>query len=83
MQREGYRHAICYSTVRALRRVARRTDILDAEAVKAFLANVSWTESGKERVVNDLVRFYAWRGIPFQKPRYRRVQTSPLHSVRG
>ena len=78
MQREGYRHATCYSSVRALRRVASRTNLLNPEAVKEFLASVSWSESGKERVVNDLVRFYGWKGIPFQKPRYRRVQTLPF-----
>jgi hypothetical protein len=76
--RESYRHATCYSSVRALRRVARRTDLFNPDAVKAFLATVSWSESSKERVVNDLVKFYGWKGIPFQKPRYRRVQTLPF-----
>jgi integrase len=78
MQRQGFRHATCYSAVRALRRLAKRTDILNPEAVKAFLANVSWTESGKERVVNDLVRFYSYKCIPFDKPRYKRVDTLPF-----
>jgi integrase len=78
MQRQGFRHATCYSAVRALRRLAKRTDILNPEEVKDFLANVPWTESGKERVVNDLVRFYSYRNIQFDKPRYKRVDTLPF-----
>jgi hypothetical protein len=73
MQRQGFRHATCYCAVRALRRVARRTNILNPEAVKAFLAIVSWSESGRERVVNDLVRFYAYENI---EPRFSRRLSS-------
>jgi len=57
MQLEGYGHAAGYSSARALKRLALRKELLNPHAVKAFLATVSWTESGKERVVNDLVRF--------------------------
>src|SRR5208282_6457660 len=38
MERQGYRHATCYSAVKALRRLSRRVDLLDTEAVKTFLA---------------------------------------------
>jgi hypothetical protein len=61
MQRQSFRHATCYSAVRALRRISKRTDILNPEEVKTFLANTAWSESGKERLVNDLTRFYAYK----------------------
>jgi len=78
MQRQGYRHATYYSAVRALRRLAKHVDILNPEAVKTFLAAASWSESGKERIVNDLARYYRYKGIPFDKPRYQRVETLPF-----
>jgi integrase len=78
MAREGYRHSTCYSAVKTLKRVGRRVNILNPEAVKTFLANVSWSEGGKERVVNDLVRFYGYKHISFDKPRYKRVLTLPF-----
>jgi integrase len=78
MERRGYRHATCYTAVKSLRRLSRRVNILDTEAVKGFLATVSWSESGKERMVNDLVRFYGYKDIPFDKPRYKRVETLPF-----
>ncbi|MGO9643630.1 MAG: tyrosine-type recombinase/integrase [Candidatus Bathyarchaeia archaeon] len=78
MERQGYRHATCYTAVKALRRLSRRVNLLDTEAVKTFLATVPWTESSKERMTNDLVRFYGYKTIPFDKPRYKRVETLPF-----
>jgi integrase len=78
MQRRGFRHATCYTAVRALKRLSKHADILNLEEVKTYLANVQWSESGKERLVNDLTRFYAYKNIPFDKPRYKRVDSLPF-----
>ena len=82
MERQGYRHATCYTAVKALRRLSRRVDLLDTEAVKTFLATVPWAESSKERMTNDLVRFYGYKNIQFDKSRYKRVETPPIHPLR-
>ena len=77
MQAEGYRKATCYYAGRTLKRIDRRCKILEPELIKQFLARVDWTESGKERAVNDLARFYKWKQITWSAPQYQRVETLP------
>jgi integrase len=77
MRTEGYRESTCYYAVRLLKRLDRKVNILEPEAVKRLLANCGWSEGGKERVVEDLDRFYRFKGINRKRPRYEAVDILP------
>ena len=55
----------------------RKVNLVEPELVKRFLANSAWSEGGKERVAEDLDRFYKFKGIQWQRPRYEAVDTLP------
>jgi len=78
MSKQGYRESTIRSAVSALKAIAKRTDLFDSEAVKAYLANAKLTDGRKEIIVTYLARFYELMQIPFQKPRYNRVDTLPF-----
>ena len=78
MRKEGYRESTCYYAVRVLKRLDRKVNILEPEAVKRFLANCNWTEGGRERVVEDLDRFYSrFKGIKWDRPKYEASDILP------
>jgi integrase len=83
MQREGYRESTVRPAVKALKAIARRADLLDPEAVKAYLARAEMSEARKEKVVDDLARFYRHMKIPFAKPGYRAVEHLPFVPLEG
>jgi len=76
MRIEGFRESTCFYAVRVLKRLDRKVNILEPEAVKRFLANSGWSEGGKEQVVEDLDRFYKYKAINWTRPRYEAVDTS-------
>jgi integrase len=78
MEKEGYRTATTRCAVEALRSLSRRVDLFDTDAVKTHLAKAKVSEGRKERVSNDLTRFYRFKGIPFEKPRYRKIEKLPF-----
>jgi integrase len=78
MEREGYRPATTRCAVEALRSLSRRVDLFDIDTVKTYLGKAKVSEGRKERVSNDLVRFYRFKGIPFEKPRYRKIEKLPF-----
>jgi hypothetical protein len=70
--------------VRALRSVGRRADLLQPESAKAYLAGAELSEGRKAVIVQHLARFYTYKQIPFDKPRYLPVDSLPfvpLHSL--
>jgi integrase len=77
MRKEGYRESTCYFSVRTLKRLDRKVNLLEPGAVKRFLANSAWSEGGKERVAEDLDRFYKFKGIQWERPRYEAVDILP------
>jgi integrase len=77
MKKQGYRESTCYFSVRTLKRLDRKVNVLEPESVKRFLANSIWSEGGKERVTEDLDRFYKFKGIQWERPRYEAVDTLP------
>ena len=77
MRKEGYRESTCYFSVGTLKRLDRKVNCLEPESVKRFLANSNWSEGGKERVAEDLGRFYKFKGIQWERPRYEAVDTLP------
>ena len=73
MRKEGYRESTIRPCIRALRAIAKRTNLLNRESVKSYLASTDLSENRKEKLTHDLSRFYKWKHIPFEKPTYRRV----------
>jgi hypothetical protein len=61
-----------------LRAIAKRTNLLNPEAVKSYLASADLSENRKGKLTHDLSRFYKWKHIPFQKPTYGRVEMLPF-----
>jgi len=76
MQKQGYRESTIQP--RALKGIARRADLLNPESVKAYLASSQLSENRKEKVCDDLAGFYRYKGIHFDRPRYRRVEKLPF-----
>ena len=78
MRKQGFRESTCRYAVQVLNSVNRHASLLDPETVKEYLAKATFSEARKERVSHDLARFYKWKGIPFEKPRYRKVKKLPF-----
>jgi integrase len=77
MRRQGYRDSTCYYAVRTLKRLDRRANILEPEAAKRFLADCNSNEGGKQRITEDVDRFYRYKGIKWERPRYENVDLLP------
>jgi len=78
MRRQGYRETTIHFSVKSLIWVAKRTNLLEPETVKAFLASAETSESRKRKLVEDLARFYKFKSIPFDRPRYRKIDRVPF-----
>jgi integrase len=76
--KEGYRRSTIEGSVRALRSIAKKADLLDPQRTLDYLAKLAVSESRKEKLATDLQRFYELKRIPFTTPRYRRVQRLPF-----
>jgi integrase len=78
MRKQGFRESTCRSAVEVLKTINKRADINNVEEIKDYLARVKCSEGRKERVCYDLARYYAWKGIAFEKPRYRKTESLPF-----
>jgi len=78
MSKQGYRTATIQHSVRTLRAVARKCNLLSPETVKDYLARATVSETRKVKICADLGRFYKYKGIQFDKPRYRKIETLPF-----
>ncbi len=78
MQRSGYRPSTIQSCVSALKAVARRSNLLDPENVKAYVASAPVSENRKQTIFEHLTRFYKWKHIPFSAPRWKRIEVLPF-----
>jgi len=78
MRKSGYRNSTVQTCVQALKGLARRTNLLDTESVKSYLANAELSENRKTKLLEDVPRFYAYLKIPFNRPRYKRIETLPF-----
>src|SRR5208283_3625556 len=67
-----------YFSVKSLKWVARRTNLLEPEQAKTCLASASMSESRKRKLVEDLSRFYKYKNIPFDKPHYKKLDRIPF-----
>jgi hypothetical protein len=73
MEKEGYRQATVRSAIEALKSVARQAELLDVEGVKTYLAKSAFSDSRKERLSNDLLQFYKYSGLKFDRPQKIRL----------
>jgi integrase len=78
MRKQGYRPSTIRSTIDTLKAVAKKANLLDPEAVKMHLASANVSVGRKEKICQDLARFYKFKQIPFQMPRYHRIDTLPF-----
>jgi hypothetical protein len=83
MRKTGYRNSTTQTCVRALKGLARRTNLLEPESVKSYLANAQLSENRKTKLLEDVSRFYAYLKIPFDRPRYKRIETLPSFRSRA
>ena len=51
---------------------------MNPDEIKAYLARATFSESRKARVCYDLARYYKWKNIPFEMPRYRQIEKLPF-----
>lgn len=77
-RKQGYREWTVRTSVSQLKTLSKRTNILEPETFKEYLASNKLSESRKERLANTLALFYRWKGIPFDKPRYRKIEKLPF-----
>jgi integrase len=50
---------------------------MEPESVKRLLANCSWSEGGKQRIAEEVDRFYRYEGLKWEKPRYEKIDLLP------
>jgi len=78
MNKQGFSPATIQAAVKTLRAIARRVNLLDPETVKSHLTMLQVSETRKQKITEDLTRFYEYKKIPFAKPHYRRIEVMPL-----
>jgi integrase len=78
MQKQGYRYSTVLNCIKSLRAIARRANLLNPEQVKAYLATCPVCENRKDKLTQDLARFYKYKQIPFDKPHYTRIEKLPF-----
>jgi integrase len=78
MRKQGYRPSTIQATISTLKAIAKKASLLNPDDVKTHLASRKVSESRKEKICVDLARFYKFKGILFQIPRYHRVDTLPF-----
>ena len=78
MQKQGYRQSTIKGCIKSLKPIARQTNLLDPEIVKGYLAKATVSENTKDKLTQDMTRFYKYKGISWTAPRYRRVEKLPF-----
>ena len=67
MQKNGYRESTIRGTVHTLKAVGRKCNLLEPEFVKAHLTRMECGINRKEKICEDLDRFYKYKGIAWVK----------------
>ena len=83
MERQGYKASSVRGTISGLKGIDRRVNLLDVQSVLTYLARVQISPTRKEQLSNYLEKFYKWKGLEFQKPRYRRIIKLPFIPTEG
>jgi len=78
LKREGYRESTMVSRVKLLAGLAKKAHLLDPESVKEAIATLDVTEARKENIVCVYGGFRRQNNVPFNPPRYHRVERLPF-----
>jgi integrase len=78
MKKNGYHDATIHGTVHTLKALAHKCKLLEPESAKAYLAKAEFSINRKQKICEDLDRFYGYKGIQWQKPHYQRVDILPF-----
>jgi integrase len=78
LKKDGYRETTIVSRVKMLRSLARRADLSNPEAVKAVIADLDVSDGRKENLVCVYGGYCKLHNIPFEPPRYRRIDQLPF-----
>ena len=78
LQKEGYRPSTIRGAIKNLKAIARHCNLLNPEAVKAYLAKAGYSENNRDKVIGDLTRFYKALNIKWYRPLSRRVEKLPF-----
>jgi integrase len=78
MQKEGYRPATIRNAVKTLKSLAKKTNLFNVDTTKDYLTKAQVSENRKVKICEDLARFYKWKGIHFNRPRYNKIETLPF-----
>lgn len=46
--------------------------------MKTYLSSAELSENRKEKLTDDLARFYRYKHIPFDRPKHRRIEKLPF-----
>ena len=76
--KQGYKPATIKMRTRQLKRLKERgANLFDPESVKETIAKQSWSVNGKICYVTAYATFALWMDIPFEPPRYKKVEKLP------
>jgi integrase len=78
MAKQGYADTTIRASVKTLKALGKRVNLLEPEIVKGHLTTLQVSETRKQKITEDLDRFYKFKQIPFDKPHYRRIEVMPL-----
>jgi integrase len=78
MTKQGYSESTIRASVKTLKAIGRRINLLEPDTAKVHLTTLQVTETRKQKITEDLSRFYKYLKIPFDKPHYRRIENMPL-----
>jgi integrase len=80
MKKQGYKEATIIGRDKKLRRfITLKAEINNPESIKETIANqTQWKESQKETMVNAYDLYAKWKGLKWQKPRYKAVRQLPF-----
>jgi len=83
MRQAGLKESTIRARVKTLKRIAKRTNILNATGVTAFLATVNWQQNTKEKRIEDLLGFYKFKQITWNRPKCQRIGKLPMVPLEG
>ena len=78
IQKQGYRPSTIRSCINTLKAVAKKANLLNQDTVKTYLAVANVSIGRKEKICQDLARFYKFKQMPFEMPRYHRIDSLPF-----
>ena len=79
LKKQGYKDATILSKVKLLKTLVRRgANLADPESVKEVIAKQNWSEGRKENACYAYSSYLDFKGLTWQKPRYKRISKLPF-----